>query len=162
MDSFFIKNRKKLKVAVCVEQGDGAGLVFLMHGLGGFKEQPHISMMADVFARNGFTVVRFDATNSLGASDGSYQHATVTNYLADLEDVIAWAKTQAWYEEPFTLAAHNMGGMCIALYAARYPSLVKALAPVATIVNGPLSLQALKTKEASTMDAWKASGWLLR
>jgi len=148
-------------MAVTVEDpGSARGLVFIVHGLGGFKEQPHIQMMANVFLRNGCRVVRYDATNSLGESAGSYQYATVTNYYNDLEDVINWSQTQPWYQEPFMLAAHNLGGMCASLYAARHPQSVRALAPIATLVSGELSLQALQAREDVAM--WQATGWLVR
>lgn len=161
MEKATVRNRKRQKIAVLVEPGiPGRGLVFVMHGLGGFKEQPHMQMIAGVFRRFGYTVVRFDTTNSLGQSDGSYQYATVTNYYNDLEDVIAWAKKQPWYEEPFTLVAHNMGGMCVGLYAARFPERVRALGLVATIVSGALSMEALRLRE--NIDAWQATGWLVR
>lgn len=161
MQKTFIRNRKRQKIAVLVEQASSpVGLVFVMHGLGGFKEQPHIQLVSGVFKENGYTVVRFDTTNTLGESAGSYQYATVTNYSNDLEDVIAWAKKQDWYKEPYILAAHNMGGMCIAMYAAQHPREVKALAPIATLVSGPLSLKALEKKE--NVGAWKATGWLVR
>lgn len=89
----FIKNRKKQNVSVVVETlKKQQGLVFVMHGLGGFKEQDHIKTFADAFKEEGFTVVRFDTTNTFGESDGNYEDATTTNYYEDLEDVISWAK----------------------------------------------------------------------
>src|SRR5260221_6400320 len=99
MDKVFIKNRKGQKIAVIVEQPNGQtkGLAFVMHGLGGFKEQPHIQVMAEAFLDNGYRVVRFDATNSFGESEGKYEDATTTNYYEDLEDVINWSKKQSWY-----------------------------------------------------------------
>ena len=76
---FFIENRKKQKIAILVEARPNAkGLVFVMHGLGGSKGQPHISAMAKVFFESGYTVVRFDTTNTFGESDGAYEDMTVT------------------------------------------------------------------------------------
>jgi len=43
MQKLFIKNRKGKDIAVVVEEDSQAKcLAFVMHGLGGFKEQPHI------------------------------------------------------------------------------------------------------------------------
>ena len=117
----FIKNRKGQKIAVLVEQQKNQkGLAFVMHGLGGFKEQPHIQVFAEAFLDNGYTVVRFDTTNTFGESDGNYEEATTTNYYEDLEDVIEWAKSQSWYEESFCLSGHSLGGICL-LYTSPSP-----------------------------------------
>lgn len=154
----FIKNRKGQNVIVLVEETKPqTGLAFVMHGLSGFKEQLQIQAMADVFRENGYTVVRFDTTNTFGESDGSYEDATTTNYYEDLEDVIAWATTQEWYQEPFVLAGHSLGGICVALFAEKYPEQVKALAPISTVVSGKLSAET-KTSKGELQD-WKKTGW---
>jgi pimeloyl-ACP methyl ester carboxylesterase len=160
-EKLFIKNRKGEKIAALIEKPDQPkGLAFVMHGLGGFKEQPHIETFAKAFFENGFTVVRFDTTNSIGESDGEYENATTTNYYEDLEDVIAWANTQAWYQEPFALCGHSLGGICTALYAEKYPEKVKALAPVATVVSGALTVEAHKRYEPEEYALWEKNGVL--
>ena len=81
MTQEFIQNRKGQSVAVLLERAmPQKGIAFVMHGLGGFKEQPHIQTYAKAFLDNGYTVVRFDTTNTFGESDGDYQDATTTNY----------------------------------------------------------------------------------
>lgn len=128
-------------VAIVEESLASQGLAFVMHGLGGFKEQPHIRVMAEAFKQKGLTVVTFDTTNSIGESDGKYEDATTTNYYEDLEDVIVWASRQPWYKKPFYLAGHSLGGICTALFSEKYPDKVKALAPISTVVSGKLSTQ---------------------
>jgi pimeloyl-ACP methyl ester carboxylesterase len=158
MEKFFIKNRKGQKIVVLVERAEPQrGLAFVMHGLGGFKEQPHIQAIADTFRENGYTAVRFDTTNTLGESDGQYEDATTTNYYEDLEDVIAWTSSQPWYREPFCLAGHSLGGICTALYAERHPEKVKALAPISTVVSGKLSCEAPRAKREN--EEWEKIGW---
>ncbi len=154
MEKLFIKNRKEQKMAVLIEEiPEQKGLAFVMHGLGGFKEQPHIETFANAFRKKGFSVIRFDATNSFSESEGDIEKATVTNYYEDLEDVIEWAKTEKLYQEPFVLAGHSLGGICTALYAEKYPEKVKALAPISTVVSGKLSADTEDTKK------WKKDGW---
>ncbi|MFH1867105.1 MAG: alpha/beta hydrolase [Patescibacteria group bacterium] len=154
-----IKNRKGQKVVVVVEEPtDPKGLAFVMHGLGGFKEQPHVQTFAAAFLQNDYTAVRFDTTNSLGESDGKYEDATTTNYYEDLEDVITWAKTQSWYKEPFVLCGHSLGGISTAWYAEKFPDKVKALAPISTVVSGKISLESSKNKE---WRKWKETGWYI-
>ncbi len=154
----FIKNRHDKKIAVVVRQNPNQKeLVFVMHGLGGFKEQPHIQTFAEVFEENGFTVVLFDTTHTFGESEGDYADATTTNYYEDLEDVIKWAKNQSWYREPFWLVGHSLGGISIALYAERHPEEIKALAPTATVVSGKLSYE--DSSEKDKVADWKKTGW---
>ncbi len=159
MQKEIIENRKGQKIVVIIDPAPKqAGLAFVMHGLGGFKEQSHIETFADAFMENHYTVVRFDTTNTLGESDGNYEDATITNYYEDLEDVIKWAKFQSWYEEPFVLVGHSLGGICSALYAEKYPAKVKGVAPISTVVSGKLSYEAHPKQE---LENWEKTGWLI-
>jgi pimeloyl-ACP methyl ester carboxylesterase len=156
----FVKNRKSQKMAVMVELNNPQkGLVFIMHGLGGFKEQTHLQTMAEAFLENGYTVVRFDTTNTLGESDGNYEDATTTNYYEDLEDIIKWSVGQKWYQEPFILVGHSLGAMSVALFAEKYPDKVKALAPISTVVSGKLSVNAHMKFEPEEFKKWEETGW---
>ncbi len=160
MKKLNILNRKGQNVSVLLEQSsEQQGLAFVMHGLGGFKEQPHIATFAEAFKESGFSVVRFDTTNSFGESDGHYEDATLTNYYEDLEDVITWASTQSWYQEPFVLCGHSLGGICSALFAEMHPEKVLALAPISTVVSGALSLRAHKESDPDEIAAWETTGW---
>ncbi|MBI2439636.1 MAG: alpha/beta fold hydrolase [Candidatus Moranbacteria bacterium] len=151
-----IKNRKKENIAVTLDKNNKAcGLVFVMHGLGGFKEQSHIQMLIDIFKKKNYTVVSFDTTNSFGESGGNYSDATATNYYEDLEDVIAWAKNNSWYEEPFVLTGHSLGGLSVALFAEKYPNRVKALAPLSAVVSGKLWKQ---IQDKKVLENWKKDG----
>ncbi len=153
-----ILRKKGQKIAVIAEQVENQrGLAFVMHGLGGFKEQPHILVIADAFKGKGYTTVRFDTTNTIGESEGNFEDATTTNYYEDLEDVIKWAETQKWYEEPFCLAGHSLGGICTALYAQNHPKKVKCLAPISAVVSGKLTAETASHKEREK--EWRESGW---
>lgn len=151
----FITNRDSNKISVVVEEsGDKNKLAFVMHGLGGIKEQPHIRAMAEAFIEEGYTVITWDAVHTFGESTGGlYEDATVTNYYADLEDVIKWASSQSWYSEPFVLAGHSLGGISTALFAENYPDKVRAVAPTSTVVSGELSLDS-----SGDLDKWKRNG----
>ena len=156
----FIKNRKNQNISVLIERSNNSkGLVFVMHGLGGFKEQTNIEVLAKVFKDNNYNVIRFDTTNSFGESDGDYADATVTNYFEDLEDLIEWSKDQDFYQEPFVLCGHSLGGICTALYSLKYPKRIKALAPISTVVSGELSLKKYSQDE---LDEWKKTNWQIR
>lgn len=161
MEKIYIKNRKGQKLAVVVrKKEDQKGLAFVMHGLGGFKEQDHIMIMVEAFQESGFTVITFDAANTIGESEGSFEEATITNYYEDLADVIQWSKIQPWYQEPFALAGHSLGGICTGLFAEEFPEKVLALAPVSTVVSGQLTLDAHIKYEPDMYHTWKETGWL--
>lgn len=156
MNKFFIKNRKGQKISIILEQAENAkGLVFVMHGLGGLKEQDHIATFTDAFKEKKYTAVRFDATNSFGESDGDYQDATATNYFEDLEDVIKWAKTQNWHQEPFVLVGHSLGAISTAIFSEKYPEKVKGLAPISLVVSGKLWKE---VHDEEQMKKWKKDG----
>lgn len=159
MKKLFIQNRKGQKVSVVVEgEGNTKGLAFVMHGLGGLKKRPHLQIMTDAFLENGFTAVSFDTTNAYGESDGEPSDATTTNYYEDLEDVISWAKTEEWYQEPFWLAGHSLGGLCTALYAEKYPEKVRNLAPISTAISGHLRVEAHLEHDPEDFKRWKETG----
>lgn len=158
MKKLKIKNRKDQQIVVLVEESKKSkGLVFVVHGLGGFKEEEHIKVITDVFKKKEFTTIRFDTTNTFGESDGDYENATVTNYYEDLEDVIKWSQSQQWYKEPFYLAGHSLGSLAIVLYAEKYPKQVKGLAPLSIVVSGKLSLD---TYSRAYLKAWEKTGWI--
>jgi uncharacterized protein len=160
MEKLFIKNRKNQNVAVLLEKAENQkGLVFVMHGLGGFKEQPHVETFAKAFTDKGYTAIRFDATNTFGESDGDYENATTTNYYEDLEDVIEWAKNQEWYQKPFVLVGHSLGGICSTLYAEKYPEKIKALAPISTVVSYDLWFEVHTEEEIKN---WKETKYRIR
>lgn len=159
MQKIFIQNRKAQNIAVVVDGEENTrGLAFVVHGLGGFKEQAHIEAWAETVVEAGYISVRFDTTNSFGESDGAYEEATVTNYSQDLEDVIAWAKTQVWYQEPFVLIGHSLGGISSILYAQKFPKEVLGLAPISTVVSGKLSV----ATAAESVETWQKSGWRIQ
>ncbi len=155
----FIKNRHNINLAVWVENPTGrAGLVFIAHGLSSTHDQAHLQKYAESFLENDYIVVRHDATNSLGQSDGELEDATLTGYYEDFEDMITWAKSQPWYKEPFVLAGHSLGGACNLMFAFKHPEKVKALAPTSAFLDGKVTLKAY-SKEL--MEKWKKDGYRL-
>jgi alpha-beta hydrolase superfamily lysophospholipase len=158
MEKLFIKNRKGLKMVVIVDEAENKkGLVFLMHGFLSFKEHLLLRETAKIFKNNNFTTVLFDATNSLGESEGKMEEGTTTGYFEDLEDVIDWAQKQKWYDDKFFLVGHSMGSYCIAKYAAQNKN-VKSLILFSPKVLGEIFE---KTDEMKIMiEEWKEKGFI--
>ncbi|MFZ2072406.1 MAG: alpha/beta fold hydrolase [Minisyncoccia bacterium] len=163
MQKFYIKNRKGLNmVGNILVPENPKGLSFVLHGLGGFKEQLQIKALADTLFKNSFIVVNFDATNSIGESDGKYQDATMQNHYEDLVDVINWAETQSWCKEPFVLAGHSLGGYAVARYAEEFSKKVKAVFPFAAVFSGKDSFEASNKFNKEELKKWEETGWKIK
>ena len=160
MQKFEFKNRHGLKIVGEIWMPENPlGLAFVMHGLGGYKEQPHMQTIAKTFFETNYTVVNFDATNSFGESEGKYEDATMQLHYEDLVDVINFAKTQDWYIEPFILAGHSLGGYAVGRYAEDYPNEVKAVFPHALVVSGELSFKKYQDFKPEELKEWQETGW---
>jgi pimeloyl-ACP methyl ester carboxylesterase len=152
MQRHTITNRRGQKISLLFEDAlPKQGLAFITHGFSGFKEQPHIAKMAECFLAHNVSTVRFDATHAFGESDGDLAEATLTKHADDLEDVIIWAQQQPWYQEPFYLAGHSLGGAASLRYASLYPSKVKAMAPTSCVISGALLLAAYQQNFPETL-----------
>ena len=163
MKKFFIKNRKGLKIVGRILKPDNpTGLSFVMHGLGGYKEELHIDLLAKILFENNYIVINFDATNSKGESDGKYKDATFQKHYEDLVDVINWSKAQSWYYEPFILVGHSMGGYAVARYAEEFSQEVKAVFPFGAVFSGKDSFETYSKLRSKELKEWKETGWANR
>lgn len=153
-----IKNRHGLKLAVQVDIPDKATqLAIIEPGQGGTIDQVHISAFADAFLGNGYTVVRFDPTHSVGESEGNIADVTYDSYVEDLEDVIDWARSQSWFKQPFVLCGHSMGAQAVAWYAEHNPKEVSLLAPMAPVINHQLYM---RTLDEDHKKRWQSIGYV--
>lgn len=163
IQKFSISNRHDQKLVVVVnEHSVKKGLAFIMHGLGGFKEGGNIVAMESVFRADGYTTVVFDTTDSIGESGGEYEKATMEKYYTDLCDVIDWSKEQAWFQEPFVLAGHSMGGYSTVRFAEEHPESVKGVFAFAPAISGSLSHEAHRRSKLEDYEQWQVSGWKIR
>lgn len=111
-------------------------LAFLAHGLNDVHDSAPMRAMARGFFDAGYRVVLWDATNSRGRSGGRLEDVTITQYGSDLRSVVAWAREQPWYVQPFVLAGHSLGGGAVGEYAAAHPEAVSRLVLLAPVVAG--------------------------
>lgn len=156
-----MQNRHDVKMNVWVDDaGENAPVVFVMHGFSGNIKQPHMRAMTEAFRANGYTTVAIDATNSFNTSGGAIEKANVLRHAEDLEDTIAWARTQPWFKEPFALTGQSMGGGAVLHYAVQNPRSVSLLVPAATLVSGQMYVQALEQNNPRMLKEWKDNGFL--
>jgi alpha-beta hydrolase superfamily lysophospholipase len=156
-ERFEIKNRQGLKLVIQVDTPDyPKNLVFIEPGQSGTIDQVHITAFAEAFLENGFTAVRFDPTNSLGESGGDLINVTYDNYVEDLEDVIDWARTQDWFQQPYAVCGHSMGAQAAAWIAEQRPEEILLVAPMAPVVNYELYLPTIDPEERKQ---WQKKGY---
>lgn len=124
----YIKNRQNVKMALKLNVApERKKCAFLEHGLGARKEYPHMRVLEEYFAKNGYNVINIDATNSLNESGQTAEGITFLGHYHDLEDAIAWAKSQDFYKEPFALAGQSLGAAACLKYAGEFPEKVNFL-----------------------------------
>lgn len=87
---FNIKNKKGFRIHGVIEHyGKRYGpVVLICHGYKSVMKALEIKETAKVLAREGYTAVRFDATNSTGKSQGPLIDFTVASYIDDIKSVI--------------------------------------------------------------------------
>lgn len=163
MQTFKIKNRYSLKIVgdILIPQ-ESIGLVFLLHGLGSSRKRELIQDIAKTFYNNKYIVINFDATNSTGESEGKYENATMQLHYEDLIDVILWAKSKEWYQQPFILAGHSLGGYAVLQYTEDYPKEVKSVFAFAATISGKFSFEAKEQFESEEFKKYKETGWTSR
>lgn len=152
-----------MDIAVMVETPETPkGLIFLVHGFLTSSTRPSVNAMAETTLKNGLISVRFDTTHSTGESDGSPENATITSYIEDLEDVVKWAKTQSWFQSPYLISGSSLGGITAIEHAHNHHNDVKAVAALAPVISGALSLQAAQKRNAEKLTEWQQNGFEVR
>lgn len=136
-----VQNRYGLNIVVSTDIIDHSrGIAFVAHGFGGNKEDNNILSLAKTFNDHKYSTIRFDATNSTGQSDGDLVYANPSTYRDDLFDVIMWAKTQKWYQEPFYICGYSLGASSSTIYAKQHSEEVEGLILISPLVAGQLHL----------------------
>ncbi len=132
-----LKNRdgKRMPATLYTPEGTPKGVAVIFHGLGGWKDQNLLVVVGNMLVKNGYTVFKFDESHAVTSPDGDFFHETTTQYTRDAEDVVAYMKMQLWYQEPFMLVGHSMGGLVASWYAATYPKEVSRVVLLAPAVS---------------------------
>ena len=160
MQKIELTNRKGQKIVGVLEKPEGTirGTCVVQHGWGGNRDKPTVQAMKSAFLESGFQTFNFDATNTFGESDGDYEKSTLGLHWEDLEDVVKWVQKQEWFKGPLALTGHSKGGYAVVRYAEEYPNEVSYLAPVAPVISGKLSFEAMEEREPRALKEWKEKG----
>ena len=157
----FIQNPAHEKIAVLVEglkNPSPKGLVFIAHGMSGYKEHHLVRIPAALFLQKGYVVVSYDARYSFGESDGSLDKGWLQTYIDDLNTVIEWAQKQTFYQEPFSLVGHSLGAGAAIDYAEQHPEKVSSLISLAGFFSGSLLLKSYQENMSDLWAQWQKDG----
>lgn len=159
-----IKNRQNISLIIDYNfpEDNPRGLIFIEHGFTGHKDESQIKTIAAAFQNSGYTSITFDATNSTGESGESPEGTTFTGHYHDLEDVICWAKSQPWYQEPFVLAGHSLGGSAAIFYTQNHPQEVKLLIPFSPVIQGQDFYDSMAKTLKEKFTEWQNGGYYER
>ncbi|MEK7510926.1 MAG: alpha/beta fold hydrolase [Patescibacteria group bacterium] len=136
-EELIIKNRDGLRMPanLILPDGEPRGTAVVLHGLGGWRNQPIVVSPAETLARRGYAVLRFNDSNGITSPDGDFYRSTTTQYTKDVEDALAFMRTQPWSAGPITLVGHSLGGLVAAWYAAEHPEEVERLVLIAPAIS---------------------------
>ncbi len=120
------KEKKELSISLYEHHDTSLGTVFLVHGLGGWKDQHLLKTVAQRVSSCGFRVVSFDARDGAGARQGNFFKSSTSAHIEDLNDVFSWARTQGFNERNI-LIGHSLGGLIALHHAVKKEHSISAL-----------------------------------
>lgn len=130
-------------------------LAILQHGLASNMNHVAIQTAKKAFLDNHYVVITFDSRHSLGKSDNEVEKVRLQTFYEDLQTVVNWAKTQKFYQEPFALAGHSLGGASVLMFAAQYPDKVSTLIPITPVISGDLWEKSCMKNMTDFCHEWK-------
>jgi pimeloyl-ACP methyl ester carboxylesterase len=117
-------------------------------------EQPFFRLLAEGLTEEGYAVLRFDATNGIGESEGDIYNCTVTGYLQDGAAVLDYANRQPSLDfSRLAIFGTSMGGLVATLLAER-DARVRFLIPHSPALNWHI------LKEHPDLTGWQEGEWL--
>lgn len=146
-------------LAMLVNIPDGRGArspypgVVVLHGLGGFKESPRLSGLAEALAIAGFVALRLDATG-MGESDGEHpERFRMESYRNDIDAAVgALAKRADVDANRLGICGHSLGGL-LSVIAASEDTRLRAVCPI----SAPDAV--MNSWGRSQLPQWRERGW---
>lgn len=119
MERIKIPNSKGQGISAVIHESatETGRLAILCPGYLDTKDYQHLTDLAEVLQKEGYTAVRFDPTGTW-ESEGDISEYSTTQYLEDIKSVLEYMLTRFPYKE-ILLGGHSRGGQVSILYAAR-------------------------------------------
>jgi uncharacterized protein len=151
-----IKNRRGLHLATVIhrpEKTERVPCVLLLHGFLGCKDEEHLQAFAHALTAAGLAAVRFDVSGFHESEGSPEEDFRVSNYLTDVEDVLAYVKQLPFVDlARIGVAGHSLGAMVALIFTALHSDIKACCA-----IQVPTKL----TREESTLplQQWRETGW---
>lgn len=118
-----IKNRDGKRICMTLRKPDvpARGTVLIMHGMGGWKDQPALVAIAESSVRAGYITLSMDGADGAHGPDGDFFNSTLTDFIRDAEEVVSWMREQSWYTAPLIPMGHSMGALAALMLAYLHP-----------------------------------------
>ncbi|MDR2901751.1 MAG: alpha/beta hydrolase [Lactobacillales bacterium] len=153
------------KIHARIDYPDGgtpSKIVLIAHGLAGYKEEPLIANIRDVYLKNDTAAVTYDARFSLGQSGGPLEKACFTHFIQDLEFMVSWIRTSPDFKNAsLALSGHSLGAGACLYYAAHHAD-IKHLSLFSTVYNGNMLAASYEKHKPGFMAQWRADKVLQR
>ena len=164
MTKFIIKNKSNESIIANIlkPKDKPKGIVFILHGLAGFKEEDYLVTCAHIFLDNDFVVFLYDARHSFGESDGDLKNACFSNFIQDFETVLNWAKDKEFYQEPIFALGHSLGAGAVLYEAIKNPSLFKGIICLNPVYNGNKLLDSYQQTKPDFVLKWQQEKYLYK
>ena len=151
---FNIKNRKGLTIRGIIEyQSEKHGpLIIMCHGYRVHRDQEQVKVPAAQLVKLGYTVVRIDATNSTGKSDGELIDFTVGGYIEDIKIVINYS-LHLTKQKTLVLIGYSIGALACYIITSK-DKRIKGL-----VLQGPVYDLGIRVEKHDYFKELKAKGW---
>lgn len=157
-----VTSTERIFIDITHPTGPTAGVVFVLHGLAGWRDESFLTAARDVFIRHGLTTVAIDARYGLGQGDGPLEKACFSTFIADLGAAVSWAETQPFFRAPFYLCGHSLGGGACLHHALNHPNRVAGVVTLSAVFNGNLLIDSYRTHKPDFMKQWETTRFLPR
>ena len=124
---------KDILMDVTSLNSDPKGIVIFCHGYKGYKDWGAWNLVANEFARNGYTFIKFNFSHNGGTIENpidfpdlkAFGNNTYSKEVADLHSVIDWSNKE--FAAPIYIIGHSRGGGIVTLVGAENAHVSKVI-----------------------------------